>query len=176
MAYGSTPGMNPISIPLIHGGANVGHLVVGRRSPREDLTGAERRLLDDLARQVAVAASSVLFYRALRRSRELLVVAREEERRRLRRDLHDGLGPALAGLALGVDAARNLMPTDQPAAESLLRDLKDEILGCVGEVRRIVEDLRPAHARPTGTRAGADRVRRPARQPGRRPPGEPGVP
>ena len=143
VAHGSTPGMNPISIPLTHGGANVGHLVVGRRSPREDLTGAERRLLDDLARQVAVAASSVLFYRALHRSRELLVVAREEERRRLRRDLHDGLGPALAGLALGVDAARNLMPTDQPAAESLLRDLKDETLGCVGEVRRIVEDLRP---------------------------------
>ena len=106
---------------------NVGHLVVGRREAREDLTGAERRLLDDLARQVAVAASSVLLYRALRRSRELLVVAREEERRRLRRDLHDGLGPALAGVALGVDAARNLMPTDQtsrrkPAARPQGRD------------------------------------------------------
>ena len=36
-------------------------------------------------------------------SRARLVQAREEERRRLRRDLHDGLGPTLAGVALGLD-------------------------------------------------------------------------
>ena len=104
---------------------------------------AERRLLEDLGRQVAVAAHAVLLDRALRRSRERLVVGREEERRRLRRDLHDGLGPALAGVALGVDAARNMLPTDPHSADALLADLKDETLGCVGEVRRIVEDLRP---------------------------------
>jgi len=92
---------------------------------------------------VAVAAHAVLLDRALRRSRERLVVGREEERRRLRRDLHDGLGPALAGVALGVDAARNMLRTDPGSADALLADLKDETLGCVGEVRRIVEDLRP---------------------------------
>ena len=62
-------------------------------------------------------------------------MGREEERRRLRRDLHDGLGPALAGVALGVDAARNMLRTDPRAADALLADLKDETLGCVGEVR-----------------------------------------
>ncbi|KGN40060.1 sensor histidine kinase [Knoellia aerolata] len=132
-----------MSFPLVHGGSYVGRMVVGRRRPGEDLTSAQQALLQDLSRQVAVAVSSVLLHRALRRSRELLVMAREEERRRLRRDLHDGLGPALAGLALGVDAAGNLMSTDPRAAKALLRDLKYETLGCVGEVRRIAEDLRP---------------------------------
>jgi len=142
-AHGTTPGAEPVVVPLTHGGDAVGQLVVGRQDAREDLTPAERRLLGDLGRQVAVAAHAVLLDRALRRSRERLVVGREEERRRLRRDLHDGLGPALAGVALGVDAARNMLRTDPDAADALLRDLKDETLGCVGEVRRIVEDLRP---------------------------------
>jgi two-component system NarL family sensor kinase len=141
--HGAPPGLRPLDIPLTHGGEPVGRLLVGRRDAREDLTAAERRLLHDLGRQVAVAAHAVLLDRALRRSRERLVVAREEERRRLRRDLHDGLGPALAGVALGVDAARNMMRADPPAADALLGDLKDETLDCVGEVRRIVDNLRP---------------------------------
>jgi signal transduction histidine kinase len=72
-----------------------------------------------------------------------LVLAREEERVRLRRDLHDGLGPALAGVALGMDAARNMMATEPQAADQLLEDLKQETLGCVADVRRIGDNLRP---------------------------------
>jgi signal transduction histidine kinase len=142
-AHGTPTDPDPIVIPLTHGGDTVGRLVVARRDLRDDLTPAERRLLHDLGRQVAVASHAVLLDRALRRSRERLVVGREEERRRLRRDLHDGLGPALAGVALGVDAARNMLRTDPHSADALLADLKHETLGCVGEVRRIVEDLRP---------------------------------
>jgi signal transduction histidine kinase len=142
-AHGTSPGTEPLVLPLTHGGDAVGQLVVARREARQDLTPAERRLLGDLGLQVAVAAHAVLLDRALRRSGERLVVGREEERRRLRRDLHDGLGPALAGVALGVDAARNMLRADPRSADALLADLKDETLGCVGEVRRIVEDLRP---------------------------------
>jgi two-component system NarL family sensor kinase len=142
-AHGTSADPEPVVIPLTHGGDAVGQLIVARRDTRDDLTPAERRLLGDLASQVAVAAHAVLLDRALRRSRERLVVGREEERRRLRRDLHDGLGPALAGVALGVDAARNILRSDPHSADALLADLKDETLGCVGEVRRLVEDLRP---------------------------------
>ena len=142
-AHGTSTDAQPVVIALRHGGAAVGRLVVDRRDAREELTSAERRLLGDLGSQVAVAAHAVLLDRALHRSRERLVVGREEERRRLRRDLHDGLGPALAGVALGVDAARNLLRSDPQAADVLLADLKHETLGCVSEVRRIVEDLRP---------------------------------
>ncbi len=52
----------------------------------------------------------------LQRSREHLVSAREEERRRLRRDLHDGLGPTLASIAMQLDAGRNLMVSDPQGA------------------------------------------------------------
>jgi signal transduction histidine kinase len=71
------------------------------------------------------------------------VAAREEERRRLRRDLHDGLGPALAGAALKVEAAENLLESDPAAAATLLGDARTEIQAAVADVRRLVYALRP---------------------------------
>jgi len=79
----------------------------------------------------------------LQRARERLVAAREEERRRLRRDLHDGLGPALAGAALKVEAAENLLTSDPRAAAGLLEDARAEIHAAVADVRRLVYALRP---------------------------------
>jgi signal transduction histidine kinase len=79
----------------------------------------------------------------LRRSRERLVAAREEERRRLRRDLHDGLGPQLASLTLKLDAARNLLAHDPAAADALLVELKDQTQTAIADIRRLVYDLRP---------------------------------
>lgn len=79
----------------------------------------------------------------LQRARERLVAAREEERRRLRRDLHDGLGPALAGAALKVEAAENLLTSDPGAASDLLEDARSEIQDAVADVRRLVYALRP---------------------------------
>jgi signal transduction histidine kinase len=71
-----------------------------------------------------------------------LVNAREEERRRLRRDLHDGLGPTLGGLTLGLDAARSVV-SGKPSAEELLVRLKEESQEAVDDVRRLVYGLRP---------------------------------
>src|SRR5205814_1987574 len=79
----------------------------------------------------------------LQRSRERLVTAREEERRRLRRDLHDGLGPALASFPLKLDAAGNLLARDPAAADALLAGLKAQTLAAVADIRRLVYALRP---------------------------------
>ena len=54
---------------------------------------------------LAVALHATRLSEELQSSREQIVAAREEERRRLRRDLHDGLGPTLTGMALAADAA-----------------------------------------------------------------------
>ena len=95
-----------VVFPLITQRETVGRLLAGRRAPGEQLGPDDERLLADLARQAGPAAHAVALRRALDASRADLVTMREEERRRLRRDLHDGLGPTLAGLTLGLDTAR----------------------------------------------------------------------
>jgi signal transduction histidine kinase len=118
------------TLPLTAYGEPVGTLSWGRRR----LRAADRSLLSDLATHLGVVIHARL-------AQERLVLAREEERRRLRRDLHDGLGPALAGLTLQVDVVRN---SPGPAAEAELLRLRSGIQQTVVDVRRIVEGLRPA--------------------------------
>jgi two-component system, NarL family, sensor kinase len=85
--------------------------VVGLRAGEPALGVADRQVLEVLAAPVAVALHAVLLSQELQRSRERLVAAREEERRRLRRDLHDGLGPTLTAVTLKADAARSALDT-----------------------------------------------------------------
>jgi two-component system, NarL family, sensor kinase len=128
---------------LNHQGRTIGRIVLGQRASGEGLTGTERRLLEDLVRQAGIAVHGVRLTAALQRSRERLVVAREEERRRLHRDLHDGLGPTLAAIALQLDVLRRQMATDPLAAESLVGQLKDELRAAILDIRRLVDGLRP---------------------------------
>ena len=132
-----------LHLPLLYQSEQVGELLLAARARGESFTPADRRLLDDLARQVGVAAHAVQLTADLQQSRERLVTAREEERRRLRRDLHDGLGPALASIPLKLDAARNLLTRDPSAADALLVDLKKQTQTAVANIRRLVYELRP---------------------------------
>jgi signal transduction histidine kinase len=140
----------------------VGRLVVAARGPTEPLSPADLRLLDDLTRQIGVAAHAVLLTEDLRASRERIVTAREEERRRLRRDLHDGLGPALAAMGMRAEAAEGLLETDPASAERLLAELRGEIATAVADVRRLVDGLRPPAIDDLGlvgaVRLAADRL------------------
>ena len=132
----------PVNLPLIYQGEPVGELILAPRAPGEHFTGSERQLLDDLARQAGVAAQAIRLTTDLQRSRERLVAAREEERRRLRRDLHDGLGPQLAGVALKLETLRNRLNGD-PLADSLLADLAKRTQDATADIRHLVYELRP---------------------------------
>ena len=110
-AYGSPRG-EPETLPLVYQREEIGRLVLSPRSPGESFSDADRRLLEDLARQAEVAVHAVRLTADLQRSRERLVATREEERRRLRRDLHDGLGAQLAGLNVQAGTLRRLIPQD----------------------------------------------------------------
>lgn len=130
-------------MPLIHQGETVGYIVLGPRAPNEAFSSTDVRLLEDLAPQVGVAVKAVRLTTDLQRSREQLVLAREEERRRLRRDLHDDLAPTLASLGLTASTAADLIPTNPAMATALVKELQAEIRSAVGNIRRLVYDLRP---------------------------------
>lgn len=140
-AYGEA--REPVEVmTLVHQNEPVGRLVVAARSREEPFDATDRRLLHNVAGQVAVVAYALCLTADLQRSRERLVATREEERRRLRRDLHDGLQPALAGVSLGLEAVRNVVGRDN-GAEELLGRLTAELHTASADIRRLVYDLRP---------------------------------
>jgi signal transduction histidine kinase len=142
VAHGRQTG-EAIEVPLVHQGRDVGTLSVCARPGETGLGTRERALLDRLAREAAVAAHAVALQADLQVSRERLVLSREEERKRLRRDLHDDLGPVLAATAMKLEATRESLRDDPEAAirslDAATATLRDSVAG----VRRIVDDLRP---------------------------------
>lgn len=149
--------------PLVFQGVAIGSLRAGTRSERDRFGASERAVLVDLARLAGVVAQSARVTDALRRSRVALVAAREEERRRLRTDLHDGLGPTLAGVGLGLSVAADRLEAD-PDLARLLRDLDAELQAAIQDIRRVVQGLRPPNLDELGLVGAisqhADRVSR----------------
>ena len=136
-------GTETINYPLTYQSEEVGTLLVAPRAPGESFSRADERVLRNLAQQAGTAVYAVQLTKQLRRSRQRIITAREEERRRLRRDLHDGLGPQLASQALGMEAASRLMANDPQKAQELLRILQSQAQEAIENVRHLVYDLRP---------------------------------
>jgi signal transduction histidine kinase len=137
-------------VPLVHQGKHLGELILSPRGREEELTPADLRLVRDLAPQIGLALHSALLLTDLQhltadlqRSRERLVIAREEERRRLRRDLHDGLGPQLSSQTLTLSAIKKLLRQDPETAEHLLTDATTHAQEAIADIRRLVYALRP---------------------------------
>lgn len=149
-AAAGEPVPDTLSFPLVYGGEEIGRLVLGQRAGEDGFSAADRRLLGDLVHQIGIAAHAVRLTDEalelsddLQRSRGRLITAQEEERRRLRRDLHDGLGPQLASLTMAAEAARDLIPEDPERAADLLGNLIEQAQAAVADVRRLVYELRP---------------------------------
>jgi signal transduction histidine kinase len=137
------PTTDPITLPLTYQGETVGRLVVARRSPGEALSEMDDRLLRNIAQQAGIAVYDAKLTADLQRSRQQLVTNREEERRRLRRDLHDGLGPSLASLLLEARVLRRMISQDPAAAEQLAEEMQRDIRATIEDIRRVVHELRP---------------------------------
>jgi signal transduction histidine kinase len=153
--------------PLTYQGTPVGHLAASPRRGEPAFDERDRRVLADLARQAGPAVRAEALTADLLDSRQRLVTAREEERRRLRRDLHDGLGPMLTGLGLNLDAARTALAAarraDGPAApdvaraDELVARAKEASSQVITDLRTMVYDLRPPALDDLGL-AGAVKV------------------
>jgi len=138
------PGDGPVcSLPLEYQGEPVGELLVGLRPGERELASRDRDVLALVAAPLAVAVHATGLSTQLQASRGRIVAAREEERRRLRRDLHDELGPTLTGVALAADAATNLVDRDPDRTTELLTSIRGDVRTALADVRRLVDDLRP---------------------------------
>ncbi|MFF3109508.1 sensor histidine kinase [Kitasatospora sp. NPDC057904] len=159
-SVGRLDGRREQGFALVHHGEQIGELTVGLRDGEERLDPSDIDILRSLADQASPAVASLRLQEDLQASREQLVAAREEERRRLRRDIHDGLGPALAGLRLRVDNAASAPAASAPAGSGgagipaasvldgglggTLRGISADLGMAIKEVRRITERLGPA--------------------------------
>ena len=149
MASYGAPTAGLVRVPLVYKAETIGYLLLAARAG-DTFGKADSRLLTDLARQAGVAVYAVgltthlqRLSMSLQQARERLVTTREEERRRLRRDLHDGLGPTLASLTFKVDAARNLLRQDSERTDALLAGVREQAQEAITDIRRLVYDLRP---------------------------------
>lgn len=132
-----------VSFPLVYQGEMVGRLDVARRAPGEEFSETDRRLIENIAQQAGAAAQTVRLHTELVRSRAQIVSEREDERLRIRRDLHDELGPLLAAQGLKLAAAQQVIHTKPEKAESLVGEVIQESKQTVADVRRLVHGLRP---------------------------------
>ncbi|SMD27230.1 sensor histidine kinase [Kibdelosporangium aridum] len=139
----------PVTFVLWHRGTVVGRLLVGAPEGRTHLDEMLTQALASLADQVAPVVAALRLDEELLRSREQLVTAREEERGRLSRDLHDDVGPTLAGIRLQLDAVRAKLPDDAPAIELMDRAVT-AIHDALGIVRRVAYRLRPPELETLG--------------------------
>lgn len=97
-----------------------GGLPIGRRT---------REAIGDLTPVIGAVVRLAVAATARDAARALAADARHAERRALRRELHDGLGPALSGAAFSVAAAANLLSRgDRPGA-----------VAAVGRVQELLE-------------------------------------
>lgn len=143
VVWGKSSSEGAVTLPLTYQNETVGQLVVAPRGPRETFTREEQQLLATIAALIANTVRAVQLSDELQRSRQRIVAAREDERRRLRRDLHDGLGPQLASQTLALEAVAQHIPANPQKAQTLLRSLKSQAQEAMLDVRRLVYDLRP---------------------------------
>jgi signal transduction histidine kinase len=130
-------------LPITYQNERIGRLLLPAHGFRALMSRRDQALLLDVVRQAAIAVRSATLARELQLARERLVLAREEDRRRIRRDLHDGLGPALGGVALRLDAAGNAIDTDPDRTRQLVRQSRQDVTDALSDVRRLVHGLRP---------------------------------
>ena len=141
-ADGGGAARRAVEVTLVHRQDRIGTMWVAPRH-NERLDGRSLEAVEALAPVIAATVALALTTDELRASRARLAEARDEERRTLRRELHDGLGPALAGIGLGLQAARNTIERDPSGTAALLDRLAAELDARVEEVRGLSRGLLP---------------------------------
>ena len=139
-----------VPFPLQYQAEIVGELLVALRRGEDAFSPADQRLLTLVAQQAGMAVASLRLTTSLQRvngelqrARARLVSAREEERRRLRRDLHDGLGPQLSSQTLLLTTARMVLQEHPEEVLIILTNAIAQSQQALRDIRRLAYALRP---------------------------------
>ena len=147
---GTDRGSPRLTYPLTVAGQQVGQLVMCPARGESAMPAGDARVIATLIAPVAAVVHAVQLTRRLAGAHERALAAAQRERSRIRRDLHDGLGPSLSGVALGLEAVQTALPGDTQTAADLTARMRTEIAGAVEDVRRIIDELRPAALEDVG--------------------------
>ncbi|GGH38157.1 sensor histidine kinase [Microbacterium album] len=140
VSSGSARTADAVRTPLTIGDTPLGELTAGP-VPGQRLDRRTRTVLADVAGLVATVVRLAESHRLLEAARAALAARRAEERRAIRRELHDGLGPALAGTGFALAAAVNIGPSDPERARALLTELADDVRERAREVRALADEV-----------------------------------
>jgi signal transduction histidine kinase len=123
-------------------GERVAEILLAPRAGESVLTRRDRRILDRIGVTAAPALRGAFAARAAEQARTRLETARTDERRRLHADLHDELGPALAGLGYTAKAAAHNLDGRSADVERMLGSIEVGTQALVRRVREISYNLR----------------------------------
>lgn len=141
-AAGPVPLSPVITRPVRVGADELGVITVGTRVRGRGFSAEDVAAVDAIARHAAFAISNARHAEVIQASRERAVAGIEEERRRLRRDLHDELGPNLAAMKLRLSALRRSGGLTTIGLQ-IVDELARTIDTTTATMRQLVEDLRP---------------------------------
>jgi signal transduction histidine kinase len=136
-----------LAVPLLAEKRLLGFLTLGTKRSGLLYTDDDLDLLATLAQSGTLALENARLHEErlaiLRQQLAQVTAAQEEERQRIARELHDGVGPALASLNLRLrTAAKSVQPN--PVAAQELKELADLTQANIQDIRRLIYDLRPA--------------------------------
>lgn len=110
----------------------------------------QRRLEQALLAERAVSQERERLNAALQAQRQSLaelldrlVDTQEVERQRIARELHDATGQSLTAISLGLRGVQRVLAEREPTTAGQLRELESYSTSALGELRRIIADLRP---------------------------------
>jgi signal transduction histidine kinase len=137
-----------MAVPVLVDRNLLGILTLGPKRSGEPYNQENQELLATLARATGLALENARLHgerlQLLRLQLAQFTAIQEEERRRVARELHDGLGPALASLSIRLRTAQKLLDRDRGAVLKEMEEIAEQAQTSVKDIRRLIHDLRPA--------------------------------